>query len=574
MRWATRCTTTTGAGGSSSRALRTSRAAIREAGASRFSPGDAALLAAVVLSVGLFIAYPLACIVLQSFEGPDAHPTLALYASVFDDYGHLIANSVFVGLLAAVLSTVVSVLVAAVVRFGPKWASRPLMGMLLVSLISPPFIASLAFIELFGRRGLITFSLLGIAGNPYGWHGIVAMQVLFFTALNVILLMSVLDKVDPDVLRAARDLGTPMRSVFCSVVLPMLRPSLLVCLLLTFVRSLADYGTPVVIGGRFETVSTEIYMQIIGYSDLPASAVLNVLLLGVSVVVFVCYARLTQRSERLVATSSRVAGTEEGAHLALRGPFGVACYAAAALFFLLMALQYLTIFYTAFTKGLGFNAKFTLDNLYHMLDFNLASFGRSVTYALIVAVVGSVLGALIAYYHRWRHVRGGNALDFIVTMPYMLPGTCFGLGYILAFNSAPMKLTGTAAIIVLNMVFKQLSITTKAFGTSFARISPELGMAARDLGASRLGVLRDVLAPNVRSAFAVSFVNNFSTAMITIGAVLFLVSPGHKLAVFELFDTLSTGKYGEAAMISCFIIVLTVLVNVVFSTLILRRGRR
>lgn len=563
-----------GAGGSHPRSTRPARALGATAGAVRFSPGDALLLALVVLSVALFIAYPLGCIVLKSFEGPDGALTLSLYAGVFDDYGHLIANSVFVGVLAAVLSTAASVLIAAVVRFGPRWASRALMGMLLVSLISPPFIASLAFIELFGRRGIITFSLLGISGNPYGWHGVVAMQVLFFTALNVILLTSVLDKVDPDVLRAARDLGTPMRAVFGSVVLPMLRPSILVCLLLTFVRSLADYGTPVVIGGRFETISTEIYMQIIGYSDIPASAVLNVVLLGVSVIVFVCYARLTLRSERLVATSARIGSSgDEASRLRLRGPFGAAAYLVAVAFFVLMALQYLTIFYTAFTKGLGLNASFTLDNLYHLLDFNLSSMVRSITYALIVAVVGSVLGALIAYYHRWRHVRGGSVLDFIVTMPYMLPGTCFGLGYILAFNHAPLKLTGTAAIIVLNMVFKQLSITTKAFGSSFARISPELGMAARDLGASRLGVLRDVLVPNVRSAFAVSFVNNFSTAMITIGAVLFLVSPSHKIAVFELFDALSTGKYGEAAMISCCIIVVSVLVNVLFSTLILRRRR-
>lgn len=565
-----------GVGGSHPRTTRTTRPARgATAGVSRFSLGDALLLALVVLSVGLFIAYPLGCIILKSFEGPDGSPTLSLYASVFDDYGHLIANSVFVGTLSAVLSTAASVLIAAVVRFGPRWAARALTGMLLVSLISPPFIGSLAFIELFGRRGIITFSLLGIAGNPYGWHGVVAMQVLFFTALNVILLTSVLDKVDADVLRAARDLGAPMRAVFGSVVLPMLRPSILSCLLLTFVRSLADYGTPVVIGGRFETISTEIYMQIIGYSDLPASAVLNVLLLGVSVVVFVCYARLTVRSERLVATSARIAGGDGDAsdRLRLRGPFGVAAWLVAGAFFVLMALQYLTIFHTAFTKGLGLNASFTLDNLYHLLDFNLSSMVRSITYALIVAVVGSLLGALIAYYHRWRHIRGGSVLDFVVTMPYMLPGTCFGLGYILAFNAAPLKLTGTAAIIVLNMVFKQLSITTKAFGSSFARISPELGMAARDLGASRLGVLRDVLAPNVRSAFAVSFVNNFSTAMITIGAVLFLVSPSHKIAVFELFDALSTGKYGEAAMISYCIIVVSVLVNVLFSTLILRRRR-
>lgn len=208
-----------------------------------------------------------------------------------------------------------------------------------------------------------------------------------------------------------------------------------------------------------------------------------------------------------------------------------------------------------------------------MFDSHSHSFVRSVQYALVAAAGGTVIGAVVAYYVERRHVRGGKLLELAVTLPYMLPGTCFGLGYILAFNSVPLKLTGTAAIVVLSMVFKQLTISTRAFSTTMAQVSPTLDMAARDLGASRLRTLTDVVLPCVRNAFVVSFVNSFSTSMVTYSAVIFLVTPGHKTAVFQLFDALSTGKYGQAAAVACLIVIVTVLVNLAFSSFLLK-GRR
>ena len=165
-------------------------------------------------------------------------------------------------------------------------------------------------------------------------------------------------------------------------------------------------------------------------------------------------------------------------------------------------------------------------------------------------------------------------LDFIITLPYMLPGSCFGIGYILAFNHSPLKFTGTAAIVVLNMIYKQMSITTKASFSSLQQISIELDAAARDLGANKFLVMKDVILPNMKQAFATGFINNFTSAMVTAGAVIFLVTPGQKIAVFTLFDCINTGRYGEASMIATFIIAITITVNVIFSILVAWKGKK
>ena len=65
---------------------------------------------------------------------------------------------------------------------------------------------------------------------------------------------------------------------------------------------------------------------------------------------------------------------------------------------------------------------------------------------------------------------GRSLFDCLATLPYMLPGTCFGIGYILAFNHAPLKLTGTALIVLANMLFKQLPTSTKICTASLAQL--------------------------------------------------------------------------------------------------------
>ena len=533
-----------------------------QSGARFYDILDKIILIILVGIVFLFILYPLLCIIKQSVLGEEGF-SLAAYESIFGKNMSLLKNSVFVAILSALLSTVLSIAVAFSVRFTYRKLKGILMGILLISMVSPPFIASLAYIQLFGRNGLISKGLLGLSLNPYGWVGVVIMQSLFFTSLNALILIGMLERIDLSLLQASADLGATRGKTLCKVVLPLIRPSLLICFLLSFIHSMADFGTPIVIGGRFETVATEIYMQIIAYSNLQKSSALNVLLLIPAVVGFALYRYLMRKNDKIFAgNNNKASGAEED--FKLKGISGIVVYATSALFFVTMILEYGSIFLNSFSKNMRGTLKFTTDYLNALLERNMDTFIRSIVYALIVALVGTFIGMFLSYYIERRRIRFGNFLDFIVTMPYMLPGSCFGIGYILAFNHEPLKLTGTALIVIANMIFKQMSITTKAVTASLAQINLNMDDAARDLGANKLRVFWDVLFPNLKPAFVTGFVNNFTSAMITAGSVIFLITPGHKIAVFTLLDSINTGKYGEASMIATFIILITVLINVVF----------
>ncbi|MEG0779872.1 MAG: iron ABC transporter permease [Oscillospiraceae bacterium] len=519
---------------------------------------DRLLLAFLVGGVLVFILYPLLCVV-QTSVLPDGSVDFSAYDRLFADNGPLLTNSLFVAVLSGLLSTFLGGAVALFVHFGGGRLQKLWMGLLLMTMVSPPFIASLAYIQLFGRRGLITYRLLGLSLNPYGWQGIVAMQSLYFASQSALLLLGVLGKLDGSILNASADLGASPSKTLGGVVLPLLRPALLVCFLLSFIRALSDFGTPMVIGGRFNTLATEIYMQIIGYADLPLAAAMNMLLLLPTVVVFLLYRGLMRRNQALFSAGGKQGGGTGVFHLG-----GVSRWLVtlpALLFFTMMVLQYGSILLGGFTKSIRGDLHFTLEHFGSLFAYNASTLVRSVVYALVVAVCGTLFGLLLSYYIERRRIRWGGALDFIATLPYMLPGTCFGIGYLLAFNHAPLQLTGTAAIVMLNMLFKQLPIPSKAASAALAQLSTDLDRAGRDLGASRFRVLWDIVLPNLKNAFAVGFITNFAAAMTTVGSILFLINPGQKIAVFTLFDAINSGEYGVASLISTCILVITLAIS-------------
>lgn len=520
---------------------------------------DRLLLLLLLGSVCLFILYPMICIFLRSLRGENGL-TIQYYITVWKNYRVPLGNSLFVGVLTALLCTVFSVSTALAVSSAKGIWKTLGMGLLLISMVSPPFVSSLAYIQLFGRRGWITYRLLGLRLSPYNCWGVILMQSISFVPMNALFLSGILSRLDGRALQSARDLGAGPGAILRQIVLPLIRPGIAVVALLSFIRSLADFGTPTIIGGRFSTIASEIYLQLIGYSDLEKSAAMNMFLLLPAIAAFFAYRYLLKRSDQLTRAGAPVQGSLE-LRLHRSGITGWLVILCSALFSTMMVLQYVVIFATGFLKTVKGKYQFTLEYFQKFLQYDTSTMVRSVEYALIVSLVGTLFAMLFSYYMERRKVRGRAFFDCLATLPYMIPGTCFGIGYILAFNHAPLKLTGTAVIVLANMLFKQLPTTTKICSATLTQVPVSLEHAARDLGGGQFAVLKDVILPVLRPAFFSCFSYNFSSSMTTAGAILFLINPGRKLAVFKLFDCVYIGEYAAAALIASWIIVVVLAVE-------------
>lgn len=529
---------------------------------------DKGLLFIIIGLCLIFVLYPIICVVLQSIT-VNGSLSFELYNNIVGKNQKLLFGSVFVGIVSALISTIIASIVAVYIHFLSFRKNRIGKFILMLSMISPPFIASLSYMQLFGKKGYITYHLLGLDYNPYGMNGVIIMQVIGFIPLSALMILAVVEKVDKRLLKASLDLGSSENTSIIKILLPLIKPGIIVAFLLSFVRSLADFGTVTIIGGKFETISTEIYMEIIGYANFNTAAAMNVLLILPALIIFTSYRKNMKKLNEIRMNSEYK--DNDDFKVSPSGLLKNILKITTISYIIISLLQYGCIFLSSITKFSKGKLTFTLEYIKHITEYNMDSFVRSIIYALIAGIVGSFIGIMISYYIERRKIIGRKSIDFITTLPYILPGTFFGISYILAFNKAPLLLTGTAFIVVVNCIFKQISLTTKTSSAVLSQIDIDLENSARDLGASKFHVIKDIILPNIYEAFLVGFINNFTSTMTTIGAIIFLIYPGKEVATVTLFDAINSGEYGVASMISAVIILITLSINILFTLLISRK---
>jgi iron(III) transport system permease protein len=130
-----------------------------------------------------------------------------------------------------------------------------------------------------------------------------------------------------------------------------------------------------------------------------------------------------------------------------------------------------------------------------------------------------------------------------------------GVGYILFFNSPPLKLTGTFAIMILNEAFRNLPVSLEAGVSKLHQLDVSIEEAAADMGASAFSVYTRVVLPIISSAFVAGFIYTFMVGMIAVSAVIFLITPGNNLAALYILAVAEEGFLGMACAISIMLIV-------------------
>ena len=498
----------------------------------------------------LFIVYPISFLFLQALEGENP---FVVFCSVLKQYKTALWNSVESSFLSALFSTVFAFFLAYAILLLKSWKQKICLILLSISLVSPPFISSLSFISLYGRRGLISYRLLHFSPDPYNRYGVIAMQSVHFCCLNILFFIHALREIDGKWLYGAEDLGAKPLSVLKEILLPLMRPAFFASFFLSFLRALSDFGTPVIIGGRYSTLASEIYLQIVGYSNFQKTAIMNLLLLFPAFLSFFFYRKAIEQSDSW--------NKEEKGKIAPNFPRnrGMRFFLSLLLsvFFLFELLQYLSIFLFGFIQSKKGVLYFTLENMGDLFQYNLSTLRLSLILSLLTAIFGSFFSFVLSYIAERKLWVGKNMLDFVLSLPYLLPGTCFGLAYILAFHKAPLKLIGTAWIILFSLIFRQMPLGSRMATNAITALPRNLERAGRDLGASPVKVFLQIVFPLLLPSFLSSVYNQFTQSLTTMGAVIFLISAKYKVLVYTLFDAINRGNYNVASLISSIMILLS-----------------
>jgi len=537
---------------------------------------DPVLAPAVLLvwgAVALFILYPLGRLLVLTFW--NAGPSLDAVRGLVGDWTHRAAlvNSLVLATLVGLAGTALGLAFAllAVRANLPRWLTRALDAVVLLPLISPPFTAAIALIFALGPRGLISYHVFGLTRvNIYGLSGTLLSETLTYFPIAYLTLKAVLANVDPNLEDSAFSLGARRWRVFRTVTLRLTTPGLANAFLLVSAASLADFATPLILGGtKFPVLPTQAFLQITGLYDMRGGAALCFLLLLPALAVFAGQRWFTERRggsfvtvTGKVGAATRVKTLSRAAVVALALVCGVVVA--------LVLVCYLLIFAASIVRGLGADNRLSLTHYAHVFSGGLKAVRDTLLIAVICMPVGGLFAVVLGFLVSRTRFPGRRTLEFAAMMNYALPGTIVGIAYLVAFNDPPLALTGTAFILVVCYVFRYSLAGTRATSAVLAQIDPSIEEASASLGARRDVTFRRVVLPLVRPALLAGMTVLFIRAMTAISATIFLVSLSWSLVTVRILEGITNLELGQASAFSVLVILL-VYVAVVAASLAMRR---
>jgi iron(III) transport system permease protein len=520
----------------------------------RGSPGDR-LLAWVfagvpVLGLLLFFGYPLVVIGRRSLLGEDDVPTLAHYRRLWTDPGlpDVMLHTLWVSGATMVITTAAALAIAMALhrsRMKGKWLVR---AVLVLPLLAPSLVQGLGLIFLFGRNGLV-HRLTGLPTDIYGFAGLVAADVLYALPQAVLIISVALVRTDRRYYDAAESMGASAWRQFVDITLPQARLGLLSAAFVTFTVTVTDFGNAMVVGGPYRVLASEIYNQVSGQMDFGMGATIGMVLLLPAI--------LSLWIER--AASRQHDGSEHALPAeAAPGRLRDAALSLACLGLLLpVAAVLATVCYASFVRLWPYNLGLTLAHYHTDLPDGYAPILTSLKISVAVAAFGTVLLFMLALGIRRLPSVLARAASFVATMPAAVPGMILGIGYVLAFNQGPLShwLYGSMAIVALCNFYHYHTQGFLAISTGLRTVPAALEDTAACLGGHPLQSIRDAVLPFVAPALVSTFFLLFMQSMVTLSAVIFLVTPELGLASVSVMQLNENGFISQAAAYSTCIVV-------------------
>jgi len=524
-----------------------------------------------------FMLYPVYDICRLSFF-KEGVLTLTNYADYFTNARifRSLTNSLYVAFVTTAITTVMAFFFA----YGLTRTTIPGKGIFYTistfPLIAPSIIQGLALILLFGRNGLVTRYLLQTDWNIYGATGIIAAECLYCFPNALFILYTTLSAVDTRLDEAAQSLGASALKTFYKVTLPAAKYGIASAAALVFNLTITDFGVPVVIGGNYSVLATEIYQQVIGMQRFDLGATISVILLIPSVGAFLLNYYLTKKSYALISGQARP--FLQPSRPFKKWAFSIYCWIPC----LLILIVFGSVFLGSFVKTWPYDFSLTLRHYnfpslgghaplwtnfwasvlkgewQSIIAYKYAPIWNSLWVSILVAVGGASLTLLAGYIVEKKKPKGEQVLYTLSVLPAAIPGTVMGLGYILAFNKPYYFFYGTFWIIIINIIICNFTLGVLSSIANLKQIDRSIEEAAVSLGANPVTTFTRVVFPLTKTAFFSNMAFFFMRAMTTISAVIFLISAKVKLAAIEIIFLDIDGRTASANAMCTIIIVIVV----------------
>lgn len=457
-----------------------------------------------------------------------------------------------------------------------------LQWMLMLPLAVPTYISAYAFVEFFSYTGELQSLVRTLGGykNPREYWfpdlrsigGTVFVMGLVLFPYVYLSVRTMFRFQGSNVLDSARVLGTSGWKLFFKVIIPLVRPAIILGVTLALMETLNDIGAVEHMGTQ--TLTFSIFSVWLNQNDLAGAAQIALFLL--IIVIFLIKVEGWSRGERRFHETKANSAKPKIIRKKLSG-----------------LNQYLAFMACLVPVLLGFGVpvyvlgKYAVANLDETYSSTLfEAFFTSVSFGLIAALIAVIIALFLTYSLRVTNLPVLRNAVRIASLGYAVPGTLIALGIFLplasfdnhldsimrsTFNiSSGLLLTGSGAALIFAYVVRFMAMAEGSITNGFNKLSPNIDMAGRSLGRTRRQVLKSILLPVLKPAIIGAGLLVFIEVIKELSATIMLRPFGVNTLSTYVYDYASQARVEDSA-IGCLLIIAAGAVPVV---LLLRIGDR
>lgn len=506
------------------------------------------------LALFVFMVFPFFRLFTNSFINPETRKfSLEYYMDFFN------IRYYFLGLGRSLLTASTSMIGAVVIGLPLAYiysryniyGKKILNIMIIMSLLSPPFIGAYSWIILLGRNGLITNGLAKLGINIpsiYGFKGIVLVLSLNLFPHVFLYVSGALKKIDPSLEEAAESLGVSKLKRFFTITLPLIFPTITSAALLVFMNAIAGLGTPMIIGEGYKVLPVMIYeeyMNDLGGNIGMASAI-SVLLVVITSLILIVQRFFVNRKDYRVATV-------QSPKIELLNPLSrISLSLVSFIIATIGMLPQIVVFISSFknTNGPVWAEGWGLDSYKRALTSSWGNIKNTFLFSIITIVVILIIGVLVSYLIVRRPNILTSILDIMIMVPYVMPGAVLAIALIVAFNSQPILLTGTTAILIISYTIRKLPYTIRSSTAILYQIDSSVEEASISLGVpparTFVKVTLVLMLPGVLSGAILSWITTINELSSSI-----LLHTGQTATIsVAIYNSVISSSYGVAAALA------------------------
>lgn len=509
----------------------------------------------------IFLIYPLADVFQYSFTDKETGAlSLANWAEFLSRKYYLKAfiHSMFVAVSTTGLCLLFGIPLAFFTTRYRIRGSALLNTVAVLALLSPPFIGAYSWVTMLGRNGFLRVALAsaGIDLPPiYGPIGIILADSLQYFPFVSLMTAGALTTIDRSLEEASENLGASSARTFFRVTLPLVLPSVTGGALISFMMSLSNFGTPMIIGGNYlvlPTLAYNLFTSEIAERPGMASTVSLILMLCATGVIALQQWASSRRKYASMLVNRPVRKSLSGAASCLAH---LVCYAIVGL----AALPLAVVVFFSFrnTNGPVFTPGFSLES-YRMIFFDVPkTVANSFLYSLVAVVLIALVGTLLGFIVARRRTMAVKVLDPLLMVPYIVPGTVLGIGYIVAFNRKPFFLVGTATIMIMTYFIRRLPYSVRSAASILKQIDPALEEAGINLGSAPGRTFRTVTLPLMKAGIVSGAIMSWVTSMNELSASILLYVGRTMTMPIKVYLSVLDGFFGTASAMSTILLAVT-----------------